>query len=241
MKKLTLLLTLIVVTVSAQPTRQPQQVTDKWFYEPNVKMANPAFNRDGAVAWTTYEEMMQFMNETIAKYPELISKQIIGQTAQGRDIPLITVSKNDGEKDKLRILYTGRVHGNEPSGTEGLLHFIRQLAEDREVNALLRRINFFILPMANIDGAEINTRRTVGHDIDLNRDMTKLCTPEAVAIHAAANIAQAHISVDFHEYGPIRALNRRIYPERPTLGGIVLMLYSPVVPKVFLNVFEVEA
>jgi len=217
-KLLTLWLTLIVVTASAQQLREPQAVTDRWFYAPDVIINNPAFNGD-VVAWTTYEEMMQFLNERIAEHPELISMQIIGQTAEGRDIPLITISKNDGEEDKLRVLYMGRVHGNEPSGTEGLLHFIRQLAEDGEVNALLRRIDFFILPMTNIDGGEINTRRTVRHDIDLNRDMTKLCTPEAVAIHAAANIAQAHIVVDFHEYGPIRALNRRIYPGRPNLAA----------------------
>ncbi|MCL2414812.1 MAG: peptidase [Bacteroidales bacterium] len=222
-KLLTLWLMLIVVAASAQPSRQPQAVTDRWFYPPpDVEINSPAFNREVA-AWTTYEEMMQFLNERIAEHPELISMTIVGQTAEGRDIPLITISTSDGNKDKIRVLYMGRVHGNEPSGTEGLLHLIRQLAEDQEVNTLLRRVEFFILPMVNIDGGEINARRTVGQDIDLNRDMTKLCTPEAVAVHAAANIAQAHIVVDFHEYGPI--LNRRIHPERPNLAVAEDMLF----------------
>jgi len=219
MKKiLILLLTLTTIVASAQRFQEPQAVTDRWFYPPDVRIDNPAFNRD-VVAWTTYEEMMQFLNDRVSEHPELISMKIIGQTAEGRDVPLITVSRNDGEENKLRVFYIGRVHGNEPSGTEGLLHFIRQLAEDPEVNALLRRVDFFILPNINIDGAEINTRRTVGHDIDLNRDFTKLCTPEAVIVHAAANMIQPHIVVDFHEYGPIRRLYGRLYPGRPNLAA----------------------
>jgi hypothetical protein len=204
-------------------------------------MSNPAFNRDGAVTWTTYEEMIQFLNEIVAEHPELISMQTVGQTPEKRDIPLIIVSKNDGNKDKLRVFYIGRVHGNEPSGTEGLLHFIRQLAEDKDVNALLNKIDFYILPKINIDGAEINTRRTVGHDIDLNRDFTKLCTPEAVVVHAVANMAQAHVMVDFHEYGPIRALYRRVYPGR-TLAMPHDMQFlvsgNPNVPQSIRNVLQ---
>ncbi|MCL2416488.1 MAG: peptidase [Bacteroidales bacterium] len=242
MKKfLTLLLTLAVVIASAQRLQEPQAVTDRWFYPPDVRIDNPAFNRD-VIAWTTYEEMMLFLNDRVSEHPELISMKTIGQTAEGRDIPLIVVSRNDGNEDKLRVLYMGRVHGNEPSGTEGLLHFIRQLAEDEEVNALLNRIDFFIVPMTNIDGGEINTRRTVVQDIDLNRDMTKLCTPEAVAIHAAANIAQPHIVVDFHEYGPIRALNRRIYPGRPALAAAEDMQFlvsgNPNVAQSIRNVIQ---
>jgi len=213
MKKiLTLLLTLIIVAASAQ-TRQPQEVLDKWFYPPNVKMDNPGLNKEPA-RWTTYEEMMQFLNQRIAKNPELISMLFIGKTPEGRDIPLITVSKNDGNDNKLRVFYIGRVHGNEPSGTEGLLHFIKQLSEDNEINTLLDRIDFYILPMINADGGEANTRATRGHNIDLNRDFTKLCTPEAVMVYAAANIAQPHVVVDFHEYGPTRALYRQAFPGR---------------------------
>jgi len=185
---------------------------------------------------------MQFFNERISKHPELFSMQIIGKSPEGRDIPLITVSKNDGNKDKLRVFYSGRVHGNEPGGTEGVLHFIRQLAEDKDVNALLSRIDFFIMPMVNIDGGEANRRITGGpQGIDLNRDLTKLCTPEAVAFHAAANIVQPHIVVDFHEYGPMSGFYRQLYPGRSlTTPHDIQFLVSgnPNVPQSIRNVIQ---
>jgi hypothetical protein len=210
MKKLLslLLLALIFVTAFGQ---QSQQVTDKWFSEPNVKIDVPGLNKT-PVEFTTYEDMMKFLNDRISEHPTLMSMQIVGKTFEGRDIPLVTISKNDGNKNKLRVFYFGRVHGNEPSGTDGLLYFIRQLAEDKDINSLLSKMDFFIMPMVNIDGAIKNTRQSA-NNIDLNRDQSKLGEPESVAIATASNIAKAHVTVDFHEYGPVRADYRHLYPE----------------------------
>ena len=237
MKKLLLLLS-VSIAVAAMG-QQPLEVTEKWFPEPvGVNIETPAFDKDSG--FTTYREMMRFLNERISEYPELISMEIVGKTQKGKDIPLVTVKKKEGNENKLSIFYTGRFHGNEPSGTEALLYFIRQLAEDREVNSLLDKIDFYIMPMANIDGAEKNIRYTA-NGIDLNRDQSKLDTPEAVAYHAGSNVAKPDVAVDFHEYQPTRTLYSELYGKGPlSVPWDIMFLYSsnPNVPMAIQNTVD---
>ena len=238
MKKLLLLLAILIAV--AAMGQQPLDVTEKWFADPiDIKMDIPAFNKTSG--FTSYKEMMQYLNDRISEYPELISMEIIGKTQKGSDIPFVTVKKKEGNDNKLRIFYTGRVHGNEPSGTEALLYFIRQLIEDKEVNSLLDKMEFYIMPMINIDGAEKNNRYTA-NGIDLNRDQSKLDTPEAEAYHAGSKIAKPDIAVDFHEFQPTKALYSKIYDQGDlSVPWDIMFLYSenPNVAKSIRNAVDV--
>lgn len=218
--------------------QQPKKVTEKFFPDPDVQMNTPAFGKKSG--FTSYKEMTDFVNELAAKYPSMFKVETIGKSQRGRDILLVGASKGGDTADKLRILYYARVHGDEPGGTEAMLYFLRQLAEDPQIGALLDKIDFYIMPMVNPDGAESFDRMTA-NGIDPNRDQSKLDTPEAVALHAAANKVQPQVAVDFHEYQPIRSDFSKITSDIISTPWDVMFLYSgnPNVPEI-LRVEMVE-
>lgn len=180
--------------------QQTGKVTTKFFPDPQVDMNTPAFAKKRG--FTTYRELMTFLHELTTTHPGLVKLQIVGRTQRGRNIPMIKVSS--GGADKLRVLYTGGVHGNEPGSTEGLLYFMKQLPRDPLLVGLLDKIDFYILPSLNIDGSEQGERATA-NGIDLNRDQTLLSTPEARTLHRVASTIHPHLFIDFHEYKPLRA------------------------------------
>lgn len=199
MKRILIILCLLL---SGLPfyAQQTGKVTAKFFPNPQVDIDTPAFAKKHG--FTTYRELMTFLHDLATAYPELINLQIVGRTQRGRDIPMIKVS--NGGNDKLRVLYTGCVHGNEPAGTEGLLYFMKQLTRDPQLAALLDKMDFYIIPSVNIDGSEQGERVTA-NGIDLNRDQTLLSTPEARTLQRVALTVKPHLFIDFHEYKPLRA------------------------------------
>ncbi|NDV80714.1 M14 family metallocarboxypeptidase [Bacteroides sp. 51] len=232
MKKIFVLFVILSVcglfTALAQ---QPKKVTEKFFPEPDVEMDIPVFKKKSG--YTTYKEMYEFLEARIAEHPELIRMETVGKSQRGRDIPLVTVSRKSDGADKLRIFYYARVHGDEPAGTEGVLYMIRQLAEAPEVNALLDKADFYIMPMVNPDGAE-SSRRVTANGIDLNRDQSKLDTPEAVVLNNVVGRIHPHIALDFHEYHSIRSDFSQITSDIISTPWDVMFLYSsnPNVPEV---------
>ena len=62
-----------------------------------------------------------------------------------------------GNEDlKNQVVICG-LHGNEPASTEGLLFFIYNLLYEDSLTTL-EDVNLSIIPMANIDGYEIQDR-----------------------------------------------------------------------------------
>lgn len=199
MKRILLILCLLLTGLPFY-AQQTGKVTAKFFPNPQVDIDTPAFAKKHG--FTTYREMMTFLHDLTTASPELIKLQIVGRTQRGRDIPMVKVS--NGGTDKLRVLYTGCIHGNEPSGTEGLLYFMKQLTRDPQLAGLLDKMDFYILPSVNIDGSEEGERFTA-NGIDLNRDQTLLSTPEARTLQRVALTVKPHLFIDFHEYKPLRA------------------------------------
>jgi len=231
MKKIFILFVLLSF-VALTPTwaQQPKKVTEKFFPEPDIEMDLPVFKKKSG--YTNYKEMYEFLTARIAEHPELISMETVGKSQRGREIPLVTVSRKDGNNNKLRMFYYARVHGDEPAGTEGVLYLIRQLAEAPDVNALLDKADFYIMPMVNPDGAE-STRRVTANGIDLNRDQSKLDTPEAIVLNEVTARIRPQIALDFHEYHSIRADFNQITSDIISTPWDVMFLYSsnPNVPE----------
>lgn len=180
--------------------QQPRRVTKTWFQNPDVTIATPAFKHSSG--FTSYKEMMDYVAGEASAHPSVVSVETVGQTQRGLNIPLVKVSNGSGD-EKLRVFYTGAVHGNEHAGTEGLLWLIHQLANDGEVGSLLNDIDFYILPMVNADGSEADRRQT-NDGTDANRDQTRLSTPEVECMHRVATRVMPHVFVDFHEFKPLR-------------------------------------
>ncbi|MBQ8711204.1 MAG: peptidase [Prevotella sp.] len=214
------ILLMMTVTASAQ---QPRKVTRTWFQNPDIQIETPAFSR--SYGFTTYKEMMRYLRQEVAANPQYVSMETVGSTQKGRDITLVTVSNGRPSANKLRILYTGCVHGNEHAGTEGLLWLIHQLTAQQELQQLLDDIDLYIMPMVNADGSEADRRHT-NNGTDPNRDQTRLSTPEVQAMHNVASRVSPHLYIDFHEYKPLRTSYEELSDRLISNPNDYMYLYS---------------
>lgn len=185
-----------IAIIQSGIAQQPKKMTEKFFPDPEFEINTPSFNKKNFV---NYKELIQYIEKEIA-CKDFVSLQYIGETQKGNKIPAV-VFKNPNSK--IKVMFTGRIHGDEPAGTEALLFLIHKLVSDPEFAQFKENMDIAILPMVNIDGGE-RFRRLSNNGLDLNRDMSKLATPETVALRKFANEFIPDVYVDLHEYNPFR-------------------------------------
>lgn len=223
-----IVLTLVMsVSVFAQDLGKVQ---DKFFPQPSdLKLNTPLAGKH--FGYTSHKEMKRFLSQIEKNNPDLISLESIGKTQKGREILMVKITNGSSAEDKMRVLYFGRIHGDEPGGTEGLLHFIEQMTSNDSLRYLLDKMDFYIVPMVNADGGERMIRQTA-NGIDLNRDQVRMDSPEAVALRSMINRVEPHVTIDFHEYQPLKSAYSLVSSDILTVPWDVMFLTSgnPNVP-----------
>lgn len=222
--KATVFLALIIVCLGFSTSINPQskKITKTFFPDFDVEINTPAFKKDKG--FTTYEELIEFLNTAKQKHPNTLAITYIGESQKGRQIPMVVLNKNGGEKE-LKVFFQGGLHGDEPGSTEGVLFLIDQLLNNKEYAYLLDKLEVGIIPMANIDGYE-KQDRYAANGLDLNRDQTKLMVQESVPLKQAFTNFGAHVAVDFHEYRPYRKDFAQMSDFGITSRYDVMFLYS---------------
>lgn len=202
MKKIALFLSLVIVyTCSAQISPQSKKVTKKFFSDPEITINTPAFQKKKG--YTSYEELLVFLNKHINNHKDVMSMTFIGSSQKGKEIPMVHFNKPNDNQDKIKVWIQGGLHGNEMGSTESVLYLIDQLLNNPEYTYLLDKLEIKLVPMANIDGYEKESRYAA-NGLDLNRDQTKLNLPESVVLKQAFSDFGAEVALDLHEYRPYR-------------------------------------
>ncbi|HEX5165633.1 MAG TPA: M14 family metallopeptidase, partial [Thermomicrobiales bacterium] len=109
----------------------------------------------------TYDELTEILRTHERAHPTLATLESIGQSFEGRDIWLLTVTNQEtgaaGEKPAMYI--DGNIHAGEVTGSNIVLHTIDLLLDgygsDDEVTALLDNFTFYLAPRVQPDGAEL--------------------------------------------------------------------------------------
>jgi hypothetical protein len=155
--------------------------------------------RSGFVHITSYDSLQVFLTE-IGKSPSICIDQI-ATTRNGRAVNLVRVSipQQAGTGDRLRILLFAQQHGDEPAGKEALTALLARCASGM-LDSLLSKVELFIVPLMNPDGAELRQRRT-SDGTDLNRNHLVLTSPETRALHELFFEFRPEVTLDLHEYG----------------------------------------
>ena len=159
--------------------------------------------------YSQYEEITEFLSH-VSHLSEKTKVQIIGQTRDRRNYPskdlyLCIISEEgadsplDLNRKKPTFLLVAAQHGNEQSAKEAALWLIRDLATGK-LEALLKKVNFLIIPQGNPYGNWFDQRRNE-LDLDLNRDHVKLEAPEVEAIHHVFRTWMPEVTMDVHEKG----------------------------------------
>ena len=140
----------------------------------------------------------------------------IGSASSGRQIQLITLSKEGSDprsNGKPTLLAQAGIHSGEIDGKDASFMLLRDYIEgDKQLRALIEQVNLLVIPILNVDGHEragpftrMNQRgpenagwRTNSNNLNLNRDYTKLDTPELRAVMDVINDYQPELYLDIH-------------------------------------------
>ncbi len=108
----------------------------------------------------TYSDLTAFLGDLAAARPHLCRLGSIGQSREGRELHLLTITDfGTGEaEDKPAYLIHGNIHAIELAGTHAALFTARRLLFDYPRSDLLKRVAFHIVPRINPDGAEFAVR-----------------------------------------------------------------------------------
>jgi hypothetical protein len=159
--------------------------------------------------YSQYEKITEFLSR-VSHLSKKTKVQIVGQTKEtenypSKDIYLCIISEEGADsphklnRKKPTFLLVAVQHGNEQSAKEAVLWLIRDLATGK-LKALVKKVNFLIIPQANPYGSFFNQRRNE-QNLDLNRDHVKLEAPEVEAIHHVFKTWMPEVTMDVHEKG----------------------------------------
>ena len=179
---------------------------------------NTTFEKSNYLETDSYDGTIAYAKLLDKQFKE-VHYQSIGQTVQGRDVPLLIVDK-DGYTNPKKIRRSGKniifvescIHPGEPNGKDATFLLIRNMLTGREYRDLLDDFSFLFIPVLNPDGLanfspynRINQNgpkqmgwRVNAQGLNLNRDFTKLDTPELRAFTALFNKWQPDLFFDTH-------------------------------------------
>ena len=165
-----------------------------------------------------YDDVVAFM-EAVDRASPRVHLTTFGYTHQGRALPLAVVGDvRDASPEAVRaagktvVYLQGNIHAGEVEGKEALLNLLREIAAGRH-DSWLREMVLLVAPIFNADGNErvALTNRPLQHgpiggmgtrpnaqDLNINRDHTKLDSPEARSMALLMNRYDPHVLVDLH-------------------------------------------
>jgi hypothetical protein len=178
--------------------------------EPLTVVERTAFSRT-----SLYEEVVAHL-ERVASGSPLVALATLGRSAEGRALPLVILSRERVRTPaelratgKPAVLVMANIHAGEVEGKEACQILIREVAQGRLANLLEHQV-VLVVPIFNADGndklghnrhdlgPEVAGVRHNGQYLDLNRDYTKLESPEVRALVRLMRDWDPILVVDMH-------------------------------------------
>ena len=162
-----------------------------------------------------YRETRAFIDRLAAASPDIMTMDI-GTSSGGRQVQLVTLTAGGSDpktNGKPTLLAQAGIHSGEIDGKDAGLMLLRDyVTGNRKLHQLVERANLLIVPILNVDGHEragpynrMNQRgpenagwRSNGNNLNINRDYTKLDTPELRAVMDVINRYKPDLYLDIH-------------------------------------------
>jgi hypothetical protein len=166
----------------------------------------------------SYDETIAWLRTLVAAAPQL-QLVSLGKSPEGRDIWMVAASQEKQstpealrKNNKPTILAQAGIHPGEIDGKDAGLMLLRDMTVRATKRELLERANFLFVPIFSVDGHErsskfgrVNQRgpemtgwRTNAQNLNLNRDYTKVDTPEMEVMIRALDRWQPDLYLDLH-------------------------------------------
>ncbi|MSQ67155.1 MAG: hypothetical protein EXR83_03020 [Gammaproteobacteria bacterium] len=149
---------------------------------------------------STSTEILAYLARLAAGSPRACC-QHLGHSVRGQ--ALVALHCGEAARGLPRVLLVGSHHGgSEPAGGEALLLLARDLLYG-DLQGLLERFEFMLVPNANPDGRDAGSARNA-REVNLNRDYGLLSQPETQAVNALLLAWRPHIVLDAHESAALK-------------------------------------
>lgn len=201
--------TLLYTCISCSLLIAQSHISDKWItpYEKSNHLATPR-----------YAETMRYCR-MLEKSSSWIKVTNFGATPQGRELPLVILSKEKSftperaaKLHKPIVLVQSGIHAGEIDGKDASLMLMREIAITKKLSHLLDHCTILIMPIFNLDGHErfgrfnrINQNgpremgwRVTAQNLNLNRDYMKADAPETRAWLQCFNTWKPDMLIDCH-------------------------------------------
>ncbi|MAD88908.1 MAG: peptidase M14 [Pseudoalteromonas sp.] len=216
------------------------------------------FELSGGEVSPSYEDTIKFVDRLIAANPTQFASIDIGQSNAGRNIKMIVASESGQfsanmikSNGKPTILIQAGIHSGEIDGKDAGFMLLRDIATGKRRD-ILTKVNILFIPILNVDGHErrskfnrINQRgpvemgfRTNGNNLNLNRDYTKLDTPEVMSVINVINEFKPDLYVDVHvtdgadyQYDVTYGFTPSFASESPKIAKILEDKFQPHIDK----------
>ena len=173
----------------------------------------------------TYDEVERLCVQWSQRFPHWVRCQTLGQTAEGRAIRALVVSKSgalqaaSARRQNIPVmLVIGGTHSGEIDGKDASLMLTRTLLQSSAADNPLRQMVLVLVPVFNVDGHERRSRfnrpnqngpreqgeRTTAQRINLNRDWMLGQTPEMTAMMQLINQWDPLVTLDLHVTDGVR-------------------------------------
>ena len=137
---------------------QPGSTINAIIQTPTAFQVQPTFG-----GYYSYAQIVTAIDNLVAAYPTIASKNFVATTAEGRTVWAVKISDNVGtdEANEPEILYLGLQHAREAIGGSSMIFFMQYLCEryaanDARIRSLVNNREFYIVPCFNPDGWEYN-------------------------------------------------------------------------------------
>jgi hypothetical protein len=212
------------------------------------------FELSGGMISPDYSQTMAFVERLVAANPTQFKTVDIGQSNSGRVIKMLVASEHGkfSEDDiaggsKPTLLIQAGIHAGEIDGKDAGFMLLRDIATGKRLD-ILPKVNILFVPILNVDGHErrsqfnrINQRgpiemgfRTNANNLNLNRDYTKLDTPEVRAMLAVIKAYKPDLYVDVHvtdgadyQYDVTYGYNPSFASESPAISNVLDEHFKP--------------
>jgi len=185
-----------------RPLPQPEAVTNLFYPEPEKKYSTPTLRKPQEEGFASLFEINGYLQALADAHPDKVTLSRIGETPQGRKIPVLYFGTPSKDK-KFRVWIQAGLHGNEPAGPEAACLLADYLLHTSEGAELLKKVSLALIPVANTDGYAMQNRQS-GSGFDLNRDQSKLSDPVSFLLKEAYKNWNPEIALDIHEFNPFR-------------------------------------
>src|ERR1700730_828273 len=112
------------------------------------------------LSYYTYDKLTQILHDLVAAYPRLAQIESIGNSYEGRELWLVTLtnSATGPAIEKPAYWIDANTHAGEVTGSTVVLYtiwsYLTQYGQNEQVTRVLDRSAIYLLPRLSVDGAE---------------------------------------------------------------------------------------